>query len=81
MPLGPHDIARRLQHRHSPRWLVWYGSFTRQFWALAHGARTPDGMLAATTPDALDAAITAFENRHPENAKHRSHAMDPRRIR
>jgi hypothetical protein len=65
MLLGPHDIARRLEYQHSPGWLVWYGRHTRQYWALARWARTRDGFLTAATPEALDAAIAAFEMFHP----------------
>jgi hypothetical protein len=74
MPLGPHGIARRLQHRHRPGWSIWYGRQTRQYWALASWARTSHGMFGAATPEALEAAIAIFETLHPKPAQ-RSHDL------
>jgi hypothetical protein len=64
MLLGPHEIARRIEYQRRPWWRVWYGEYTRQYWALA--SWTPSGMIAAATPDALDAAITTFEMFNPK---------------
>jgi hypothetical protein len=65
MFIGPHEIARRMEHKHHPWWLVWYGRSTRQYWAMARWVRTPGAMLGASVPDALDAAIATFETHHP----------------
>jgi hypothetical protein len=74
MLLGPDEIARRIEYQRRPGWLVWYGQYTRQYWALA--AWAPRGMLAATNPDALDAAMTTFEMFHPKPRQERAHAVD-----
>jgi hypothetical protein len=74
MLLGPHDIARRLQYRHGPGWSIWYGPKTRQYWALAPRARTRHGMFGADTPEALEAAIAAFETLHAKS-RQRPHAL------
>jgi hypothetical protein len=74
MLLGPHDIARRLQYRHRPGWLIWYGAQTRQYWALASWARTRHSMFGADTPEGLEAAITTFETLHPKPGQ-RPHAL------
>lgn len=66
MLLGPKEIALRIEYEHRPGWLVWYGDQTHQYWAMATWVRTPRAMLGADTPDALDAAITTFEMRHPK---------------
>jgi hypothetical protein len=47
-------VARWIQHRHRPWWHVWYGRATRQYWAMPAWAPGPYGLLAATTPEALD---------------------------
>ena len=75
MLLGPHEIARRLEYKKRPWWLVWYGQQTRQFWAVASWVRAPDAMLSAPTPEALDAAIATFEQHHPKPSQHHRHAM------
>jgi hypothetical protein len=66
MLLGPHEIARHIEYKHRPWWLVWYGEQTRQFWAMSHWVHTPYAMLGADTPDALNAAIATFETLHPK---------------
>jgi hypothetical protein len=68
MPLGPDEIARRIAYRHRPGWVAWYGHQTRCYWALASWVPGLDGMLSAADPNALDAAITRFEMRHPKPA-------------
>jgi hypothetical protein len=73
MLLGPHDLARRIEHRHRPGWVVWYGRHTRQYWALASWVRTPHAMLAAATLDEIEAAIAGFELLHPKPRPH--HAL------
>jgi hypothetical protein len=76
MLLGPDEIAQRIQHRHRPDWMVWFGRSTRHYWALAAWVRTPDGMLGAATPDALEVAITTFERLHPKPTLQHAHAVD-----
>jgi hypothetical protein len=61
MLLGPQEMARRIEYKHRPGWLVWFGRYTRQYWAMACWVRTPHAMLRADTPEALDAAIVTFE--------------------
>jgi hypothetical protein len=75
MLLGPHDIARRLEHQHRPGWVVWYGERTRQYWAMAVWVRTPRSLLGGATPEALDAAIATFEMFHPKPRRH-ARALD-----
>ncbi|HEU5159203.1 MAG TPA: hypothetical protein VFU43_19560 [Streptosporangiaceae bacterium] len=75
MLLGPDEMARRIQHRHSPGWLVWHGKYTGHYWALANWAPGPYALLSAATPDALDAAIATFELLHPKPAPRRPHAL------
>jgi hypothetical protein len=50
--------------------VAWYGHQTRCYWALAAWVPGLDGMLTATHPDVLDAAITGFEMLHPKPARH-----------
>lgn len=69
---GPDDVARWIQRRHRPWWHVWYGRATREYWAMPAWAPDRHGLLAATTPEALDAAIATFEAHHPRPA----HALD-----
>ena len=71
MLVGPDDMARQIQHRHQPGWLVWYGRRTGQYWALAAWTRAQREMLGAATPGALDAAMTAFEALHPKPLRSR----------
>jgi hypothetical protein len=66
MLLGPREIARRIEYKNRPWWSVWYGRQTRLYWAVACWVRTPDAMLSAATPEALDAAIANFEAFHPK---------------
>jgi hypothetical protein len=75
MILGPHEIARRMEYQHRPWWVVWFGSHTRQYWAVASWVRGPHGMLAAATPEALEAAIAAFEAFHPKPRHGQAHAV------
>jgi hypothetical protein len=63
MLLGPHETARRLEHQHRPGWSIWYGSNTRQYWALATWACA---MFDAATPEALEADIVMFEVFYPK---------------
>jgi hypothetical protein len=61
----PHDITRQIQRERRPWWLVWYGTHTRHYWALA--LWVPDvSALEALTPDELVAQINAFELFHPK---------------
>jgi hypothetical protein len=76
MLLGPHDIARRLEHQHRPEWVIWYGTQTRQYWAMARWVARPYAMVSAPTPEALDAAIAVFETVHPKPRHRRAHAVD-----
>ena len=69
--LGPHEIARRMEYKKRPWWLIWYGQQTRQFWAVASWVRAPDAMLSAATPEALNAAIAIFETLHPKPGQQR----------
>jgi hypothetical protein len=73
---GPDEMARQIQHRHRPGWLVWYGRATGQFWAMAAWARRPYGLVCAPTPDLLDAAIATFETFHPKPPHSRAHGLD-----
>jgi hypothetical protein len=66
MLLGHHEIARHIEYKNRPWWMVWYGDQTRQFWAMAHWVCTPQAMLSAATPDALNAAIATFEILYPK---------------
>jgi hypothetical protein len=68
MLLGPDEIARRIEYRHRPGWVAWYGHQTRCYWALAVWVPGLDAMLSAADPNALDAAITGLERRHPKSA-------------
>jgi hypothetical protein len=63
--LGPDDLARRIEYQHRPGWIVWYGRRTREYWALAAWVRTAQALLGAATPDALVAAMVAFEAIYP----------------
>ncbi|HEX6469149.1 MAG TPA: hypothetical protein VF069_08645 [Streptosporangiaceae bacterium] len=65
-----------MEYQRRPWWVVWFGRHTRQYWALASWVRTPDGMLTAATPEALDAAIAAFEMFHPKPRHAKTHALD-----
>jgi hypothetical protein len=67
MLLGPAEIALRIQYQHRPGWLVWYGNYTKQYWALASWVLDARAILDAATPDALEAGITAFERLHPKH--------------
>jgi hypothetical protein len=75
MLLGPEEIARRIQHRHQPGWLVWHGRYTGHYWALARWAPTPHCLLSAATPDELDTAIATFELLHPKPVHPHAHAL------
>jgi hypothetical protein len=75
MLLGRNEIARQIERRRRPWWIVWYGKYTGQFWAVAVWASAPHGMLCAATPDALDAAIDTFELIHPKPLHRRAHAV------
>lgn len=66
MPLGPDDIARRIQYAWRPGWLVWHGRQTRHYWAVALWTRGSIGMISAAAPDALEAAMSTFEMLHPK---------------
>ena len=50
MLLGPHETARRLEDRHQPGWSVWYGTQTRQYWAVACWVRAAGAMFGASSP-------------------------------
>jgi hypothetical protein len=75
-PLGPHEMARCIEYRHRPWWVVWYGRWTGQYWALPSWVSTSHGMLCAATPGALDAAIATFEMLYPKPSHDRAHAVD-----
>ena len=81
MLLGPQEIALRLEYQHHPWWVIWHGRHTRHYWALARWTSMPRGMLAAATPEALDAAIATFELIHPPPRHQHGHGLDHRRIR
>lgn len=70
MLLGPDEIARRIQYRHRPGWVAWYGRHTRRYWAVASWVTGLGGMLSAVEPEALDAAIASFEMSHPKPGHH-----------
>jgi hypothetical protein len=80
MPLGPDEMARRIQHRHGAGWLVWFGRQTGQYWAMARWARTSGGMFSASSPDALETAIVSFELLHPAPEQRYGHVVDHRRV-
>lgn len=65
MSPGPDEVARQIQRRR-PGWSVWFGRWTGHYWALACWVHTADGLLSAAGPDALEAAIAAFELLHPK---------------
>lgn len=71
---SPHEIARQIQHHHRPGWLVWFGPYTKQYWALARWVRASH-MLSASTPDELVTAITAFETHHPKPVQQSTHVV------
>lgn len=75
MLLGPKEIAQSIEHKHRPWWSVWYGEHTQKFWAVATWVHTPQAMLDAATPDALDAAIATFEVLHPKPARQHRHVL------
>ena len=56
-----HEIARQLERERRPWWVIWYGNYTRHFWALASWVPGPAGALEAATPSMLIAAINNFE--------------------
>jgi hypothetical protein len=66
MLLGPDEIARRIEYRHRPGWVAWYGHQTRCYWAVAAWVPGLTGMLSAADPNALEAAIATFERLHPK---------------
>jgi hypothetical protein len=70
MLLGPDEIARRIEYRHRPGWVAWYGHSTRRYWAVASWVAGLPGMLSAADADALDTAIASFEIVHPKLAHH-----------
>jgi hypothetical protein len=71
----PDEIAQRIQYRHRPGWLVWYGRATKQYWALASWVHIPHAMLGAAAPDAIDAAMTTFEMLYPKRGQQQSRAV------
>jgi hypothetical protein len=70
MLIGPDEIARRIQYRHQPGWVAWYGHKTKCYWAVAAWVPGLDGMLSASQPEALDAAIAGFEMLYPKPGNH-----------
>jgi hypothetical protein len=69
MLLNPHDIARRIQSRYAPGWLVWYGGQTREYWAAPLPWWIPKSraqLLKGATPESLEAAIKTFEMLNPK---------------
>ena len=65
MLFGPDEIAQRIQYRHRPGWLVWYGRATKQYWALASWVHGSQAMLGAPAPEVIDRAMTTFETIYP----------------
>jgi hypothetical protein len=68
-------MARRIEYRLRPWWVVWYGTHTRQYWAMAAWVSGMHGMLSAPGPNALYAAITAFEMLYPKPGERHTHAL------
>jgi predicted branched-subunit amino acid permease len=73
--LEPREIARRIEYRLRPWWVVWYGLSTKDYWAMAAWVSGVHGMLSAPDPNALDAAIAAFEMLHPKPMERYLHAL------
>lgn len=76
MLFRPQEIALSIAYKHRPGWLVWYGKYTGHYWALACWVRTPNAMFSASSPDALDAAMTTFEMFNPKPGYRYAHDLD-----
>lgn len=70
----PREIARRIEYRLRPWWVVWYGRSTGHYWAMATWVSGLHSMLSAPGPNGLYAAITAFEMLHPKPGDRRAGA-------
>jgi hypothetical protein len=64
--VDPHRIADAIWRERRPCWVVWFGSYTRRYWAIAAWVRGPSGVIEQPTPAALVAAMNNFETIYPK---------------
>jgi hypothetical protein len=69
MTADDHSAEVEALSRRYPGWTVWFGPFTRHWWALPPRSRTPAAFVEAETPQRLIARIEVVQNGDPSNLR------------
>jgi hypothetical protein len=67
MTADDHSAEVEALSRRYPGWTVWFGSFTRRWWALPPRGRSPAGFVEAESPQRLIARIEVVQQGGPRN--------------
>ncbi|WP_395111260.1 hypothetical protein [Actinomadura sp. SCN-SB] len=77
MTTGDHSAEAEALSRRYPGWTVWFGPFTRRWWALPPRERNPAGFVEAESPQRLIARIEVVQ--HGETTGHDPGSQVPTR--